>query len=113
MDIVEPFLKPIHSNQNILFTTHCYCKLTRAIETSRATITHVAKLFKDHCLIHYGFQTYFSTDNESQHVNAFFANMYALFAVENYTIMAYYLQTSGKVEQLEKTILTRIWSYVV
>lgn len=83
MDIDGSFSKAAQGIQYTHVITDRYCKLTRAIQTSGRTATHVTNLFMDHWLIPYRITTYLLTDYGTQFVSMFFAAVCALLGVKH------------------------------
>lgn len=105
MDIVEPFLKTVQGNQNILVIMDPYFKLARAVLKSKMTIMHVTNLYRDQWIIPHGIPSYLLTDDETLLVSRLFAAVWALLGARHLTTFVDHKQTNGHAKRFKETIL--------
>lgn len=111
MHILCPLSKTSQSKQYLLNLTDRYSKLTRTIPTSKTNATH-ASLFLNHWIIPFGIPAYLLTNNDTQFFTKFFPSVRGFPGVEDFTTMAYLLQTKRRAERFNRAILTRFRYYL-
>lgn len=110
--ILDPLSRTTNENQHIVVINDRYFKLTRAVSPPQITAIHVVDVFFDHWVIPYGIPTFLFANNGKQSVIKFLANIYTYLGENHLTNTAYHHQTNAKVEQNNRTIVTRLRHYV-
>lgn len=99
--------------QYVLIIMDRYSKLTRAIPTSKTTVSRLANLFLDHWIVPFGVPTYLLTDYVPKFGSKSFQSVSRKLGIKHLSATSYHPQTNGKAQRFNKIIVTCLRHYVV
>lgn len=107
MNILCPLPKTTNGNQYVTVIKNSSSKRTWATPSPKTTSTHFANIFLHHWIVPYGIPSFLLTDNGTQFVFKFFADLCGFFGVRHLATTAYHLQPNGQAQRFNKTVVTR------
>lgn len=102
-DVVESLSKTPQCNQNILFISKRYSKLTQNVSLFTVTVTYIGNIYFDHWLVSNGIRTNILTNAITQFASKCFGKMCTLLCAEHLTTTVNRSRTNGKAKNLNKT----------
>lgn len=100
------------TNLFVIDMTDTDSKLERTIHVSQTTALHTALTFLNNCIMPHGVSNILRMDIPPKYVCKFFNGVCSFLCVKQLTTALYHLQTKGKIERYNKTIVARSRQYV-
>jgi hypothetical protein len=112
MDILGPLPRTKHGNRFLLVISDRYSKVTKTVSLRTVTAISVARAFCNHWANVYGPPVSLLTDTGPQFTAKFFQAVCGELGIQKVFTTAYHLQTNGKLERYNRTILASLRGYI-
>lgn len=111
IDILGPLLKTSNCIQFVLMMKYSFPKWARDIKVSKTAVANITFMLMDHRTFLYGIPDFMPTYHWMQFTSRFFESFCVFLWRGYFKTTAYYFQTNGQAERLDKTILSRLRYY--
>lgn len=111
-ETLSPVLGKINGHHHATILVDRYPKLTRAVSTSKASVTHIATSFYNNCIVPYGILPDLMTDNDIQFLTKLFETVCNFLGLNYITNTAYHAQTNEQETQCNRMLVARLCHYI-